>query len=153
MVLGDEDVGERGSGLGIGGVAGKSEVAAVGGFGSGEIGGCFGDLGGEEDVVGLLGGELECGEEGVRRGGWIWREVIGGVAVQIELGEGAESSALECGLVGGEIDCGKKFGAGFGEAIGTGEQEAESYVRGWESGIRRNGLAVAGFRSELGVLC
>ena len=59
---------------------------------------------------------------------------MGGVAVQVELGEGAESSGFECGLVGGEIDCGEEFGAGFGEAIGAGEQQAESDVGGGKVG-------------------
>ncbi len=47
------------------------EETAVGGFGSGEIVGGLGDLGGEEDVVGSLGGEFDGCEEGIAGGGGI----------------------------------------------------------------------------------
>src|ERR1017187_9432543 len=46
VVLGEQNVGEGGGGLRVVGVLGKSEVAAVGVLGAGEVGGGFGDLGG-----------------------------------------------------------------------------------------------------------
>ena len=61
MVLGEQDVCEGGGslrGFGIG-AFGEGEVAAVGALGCGKVGGGFGDLGGEEDVFGEFGGELD----------------------------------------------------------------------------------------------
>ncbi len=63
------EVGETCGGVGVVGVG--VEETAVGGFGSGEIVGGLGDLGGEEDVVGSLGGEFDGCEEGIAGGGGI----------------------------------------------------------------------------------
>ena len=64
----EEDGGEGGGDGGIGWV--EREVAGVGVLGGGEIVGGRGEFGGEEDVVGLLGGELEGVEEVLRRLRW-----------------------------------------------------------------------------------
>ena len=71
MVFGEEHVGEARGGFGIVCEAGSGEVAAEGLLGGGEIGGCFGDLGGEEDVLGLLGSEMEGFEEFCGCGGGV----------------------------------------------------------------------------------
>ena len=63
VVLGQQDVGESGGDLGVAVGGGQGEIAAVGQLGSGEIGGGVGDLGGEEDVVGLLRGQADGGEQ------------------------------------------------------------------------------------------
>jgi hypothetical protein len=60
-MLGEKDVGQRGDGFGV--LRVESEVAAIGTLGGGQIGGGFGDLGGEQDVFGSFGREVEGGEQ------------------------------------------------------------------------------------------
>ena len=127
---------------GFGFVAGEREIAAVGLFGCREVGDGLGDLGGEEDVFGGLGGKVQGGEK-----------VSGGVrcgfGVEVETGDGAEGAGFEGGVGIGESGGGAEFGAGFfaacvGRAAGAGEEQAEGYMRGREERVGGDGLAVVG---------
>ena len=95
MVLGEQNVGKRGGRLGI--VGGDGEVAAIGVLGGGQVGGGFGDFGGEQDVFGLLGGQFQGGEEVGGGGAGVGARGVLRVAVEVETGEGAEGAGFECG--------------------------------------------------------
>ena len=71
MVLGEQDVGECGGGLGVVGVGGEGEVAAVGVLGGREVRRSFGNLGGEKNIFGLLRSEGQGGEQFGGGGGWV----------------------------------------------------------------------------------
>jgi hypothetical protein len=137
VVLGEQDADEGG---GCGEVVwGGGEIAAIGLLGGGQVvsGDC--DLGGEQDVRRLLGGELERGEEMGGGGGG-----VGWGVVEVEAGKGAEGAGLESRLGVRERGGGGELGAGFGGAVGAGEQQAEGDARGGEVGVGGDGGAVAG---------
>ena len=90
VVFREQYMGQRGSRLRIGRVAGKREIAAVGLLRCGQVGGGFCDFGGEEDVLGLLGAELERGEKLVGGSGRVGRP-----GLLVELSQGAEGAGLE----------------------------------------------------------
>lgn len=141
-------MGECGCGLRIVDVAGESQVAAVGSLGGGKIGRSGGDFGGEENVLGLLGGELERGDEfcgggcRVGLGGMLAREA------EIEPREGAEGAGFECRLGVGQGRGGGELLVRVGGMAGAGEEEAERDVRGGEGRIGVDGLAIAGLGGE-----
>src|ERR1035441_6191002 len=104
MLLGEQYVGERCGGLRV--VRREGEEAAVSVLGGGKVGGGFGDLGGEQDVFGLLGCELEGGDEFGRRGGR-----VGGSGELVESGQCAEGAGSQGGILGGEYGCSRELGA------------------------------------------
>ena len=61
VVLSEQDMSECSGCLRI--VGSQGQIATVGVFGAGQVRSGFGDLGGEEDVFGLLGSELQGGEK------------------------------------------------------------------------------------------
>jgi hypothetical protein len=119
----------------------KGEVAAVGALGGGQVGGGLGDLGGEQDVFGGLGREVEGGEQfgGGGRG-------VGSLLV--ELGQGAEGAGLERGRGVWELGCGEQLAACLDRAPRAGQQQAEGNVRGGEERVGGDGLPVAGLGGE-----
>ncbi len=97
LLLADQQVDEACGGIGRARLGG--EQAAIGGFGSGEIAGGLGKLGGEEDVVRGLGGELERGEQ-VRAG-------CGRIAGKlVEPGERTPGAGLQSRVGSVERGCG-----------------------------------------------
>src|ERR1035437_2617409 len=135
----EKDVGEGGCGPGVSCAFWEGQEATVGLFGGGQVGGCFGDLGGEENVVGLLRSELECGKEFVGCCGEVGRGRL-----LIEPGEGSEGARFEDGVRIRERGGGEEFGAGLRGAVAASQEKTEGDVGRREERIGVDGLAVAG---------
>lgn len=140
VVLGEQDVSEGGGGLRV--VGGDGEVAAVGALCGREVEGGFGDLGGEEDVVRLLGGQFESREEAGGCVSSVGRRGVLRIAVQVEASQGAVGTGFESrgGVVEG--GGGGELGAGLDGTTVTGEQEAEGDVWGGKGRAGGYGFAV-----------
>ena len=129
VMLGEQDVDQAGHGLGVSGALGQGQVAAEGLLGAGEVAGSFGDLGGEENVVGLLGRQLDGCEQLVGRGGEVCRRGLLGISIKVETGESAKGASLERWGSAGESGGERELGAGLGWPVGAGQQQAERDVR------------------------
>src|ERR1035437_5207172 len=135
----EKDVGEGGCGPGVSCAFWEGQEATVGLFGGGQVGGCFGDLGGEENVGGLL----RRGLEGVK--GFVGYCVeLGRARLMVEPGEGSEGARFEDGVRIRERGGGEEFGAGLRGAVAASQEKTEGDVGRREERIGVDGLAVAG---------
>ena len=132
LLLAEEQVGQCGGGVGVLRVGCKD--AAVGGLGGGKVAGGFGQLAGEEDVVGGFGGELEGGEE--------FRAGIGGSGGLVDPGERSVGAGFEQGIVGVEVRRCGELGAGFGKLTVARKKEAEREMGIEVGGVGGDGAAI-----------
>jgi hypothetical protein len=138
-VVGEEETSKGGGGRSVGGGSGECEIAAVGFFGGRDVVGGSGYFGGGEDVAGLLGGEVEGGEKFGGGGGGVGR-----CGKLVDASESSECARFERGRSVRKSSDGEEVGAGFGVAIGAGEQKAERDMRGGEERVSVDGFAVIG---------